>query len=77
MISALERNKVRPVRGYSKGLEVEECPKALLFFIKIQRRSSDKMIFKQRSIGIKRRSKKYRCQAEEYSSQKEQQVPRI
>lgn len=53
MISALERNKVRPVRGYSKGLEVEECPKALLFFIKIQRRSSDKMIFKQRSIGIK------------------------
>lgn len=77
MISALEGNKIRPVRGYSKGLEIEECPKSLLFFIKIQRCSSDKMIVKQRFIGIKRRSKKYRYQGEEYSSQKEQQVLRI
>lgn len=44
----------------SEGLEVEECLKALLVFINIQRRSSDKVTFEQRSIGIKQGSKKSR-----------------
>lgn len=44
----------------SEGLEVEECLKPLLIFMNTQRRSSDKVTFKQRSMGIKQGSKECR-----------------
>lgn len=53
MGSTLERNQSKEGNN-SEGLEVEECCKVLLFFINIQRCSSDKVTFKRRSIGIKR-----------------------